>query len=241
MIYDLYLDERLCALEDMIADSNQKTVIKEKKHIARDEIVLVAQKSINWKDVAIKMGISYNQLMYLVRRYGIRDLLPHNLRKKLSADDINSILSPDRTWKSISHELSVNIQTLMYWVKTYGIEKPKAPNPPPSPMTRKNIAKISMDQFMAVYSPDKSMRRIAKELGISEGRVKRMIKKFKAYSSHSNIKGRQTGQIISDYAFMLAYSPARKWSDIALDLNTNISKTRRIAKQLGLKKPIVRG
>lgn len=240
MAYDLYLDERLCALEAMITDSNHSPVRKEKKFFTREEIIKVAHESINWKDVSIKMDIGYNRLLYLARRYDILGELPHKLRKKLSADEILAIMSPDKTWKSISHQLGVNIQTLMYWANAYGITKAKAPNPVPKYEPNK-IKKISHDEFMAIYSPDRSIRRMARELGITANRVKRLIVKFKAYYPHSSILGRQTGEIISDYAFMLVYAPHRKWADIAIDLKTNISKVRRIAKKLGLKKPIARG
>lgn len=240
MTYDLYLDERLCALEAMITDSNHSPVRKEKKFFTREEIIKAAHESINWKDVSIKMDIGYNRLLYLARRYGILGELPHKLKKRLSADEILAVISPDKTWKSISHQLGVNIQTLMYWVNIYGITKAKVPSPVPRYEPDK-IKKISHDEFMSIYSPDKSIRRIARELGITANRVKRLIIKFKVYYQHSSIVSRQTGEIISDYAFMLVYAPDRKWADIATDLKTNISKVRRIAKKLGLKKPIVRG
>lgn len=240
MTYDLYLDERLCALEAMITDSNHSPVRKEKKFFTREEIIKVAHESINWKDVSIKMDIGYNRLLYLARRYDILGELPHKLKKRLSADEILAVMSPDKTWKSISHQLGVNIQTLMYWVNIYGITKAKVPSPVPRYEPDK-IKKISYDEFMSIYSPDKSIRRMARELGITANRVKRLIVKFKVYCQYSSIVSRQTGEIISDHAFMLVYAPNRKWADIATDLKTNISKVRRIAKKLGLKKPIARG
>lgn len=232
-MYNLDLDPRLCALEDRLNDPVYQQPINNYRPILADDITKFAINANSWKEVAIEMNVGYNKLLYSVRKYKMNNLVVYK-RNYLPADKIINAISSNKSWKEISKDLDISMSRLFYWIRKHKIEKPKVMM---TPFLYKwtRTKKISREQFMTVYSPNKPLRVLARELETTGQRVKRIIKMLKLDHNYLPCGGLKMD--ISKEDFMKAFSLEKKWEEIALDLNISLSKATKLAKEFNIKKP----
>lgn len=157
---------------------------------------------------------------------------PVNDDKALSADEILSFMTTFKTWKTIAKEMNISYNKLTYWAYKYKIQRPKKPDAKPNAI---KMIRISNEQFMNAYSKDKSIREIARELKISDRRIKNIMHRL-GLEDHPKRRGKKDLSISND-EFMRVYSPHKTWRQIARDLQVPLNRVYKAAKQFNIDKP----
>jgi orotate phosphoribosyltransferase-like protein len=149
--------------------------------------------------------------------------------------DINrfmEVFSNDKTWQQIGDELNVSNMTALKFAQKIGLTKKRKVRKCFKNSVAKSPSDITdLNEFMKVFSPEKTWQQIGYELGISmigayQIGVKLGIKKTQLYRENKCSRDK----------FMAVFSHEKTWKQIADELGVLHCEAFRIAARLGIKK-----